>query len=53
MSGFDTLIHSLYLIAAASFVLGLHLMTSPASAHAARRHSLRSVTRSSTPVQSE
>ena len=32
MSAFDTLIHILYLLAAASFVLGLHLMTSPATA---------------------
>ncbi len=32
MSDFDTLIHSLYLIAAACFVAGLHLMNSPASA---------------------
>ena len=32
MSDFDTLIHILYLLAAASFVLGLHLMTSPATA---------------------
>jgi NAD(P) transhydrogenase subunit beta len=32
MSAFDTVIHVLYLLAAASFVLGLHLMTSPATA---------------------
>ncbi len=32
MSDFDTLVHSLYLIAAACFVAGLHLMNSPASA---------------------
>ena len=32
MSDFDTLIHSLYLVAAACFVAGLHLMNSPASA---------------------
>jgi NAD(P) transhydrogenase subunit beta len=32
MSGFDTLTHVLYLLAAAGFVLGLHLMTSPATA---------------------
>ena len=32
MSGMDVLTHTLYLIAAASFVLGLHLMNSPASA---------------------
>ena len=32
MSDFDTLIHSLYLVAAACFVVGLHLMNSPASA---------------------
>ena len=32
MTAFDTLIHILYLLAAASFVLGLHLMTSPATA---------------------
>ena len=32
MSAFDTLIHIVYLLAAASFVLGLHLMTSPATA---------------------
>ena len=32
MSAFDTLIHILYLLAAASFVLGLHLMPSPATA---------------------
>ena len=32
MSNFDTLIHALYLVASATFVLGLHLMTSPASA---------------------
>jgi len=32
MSAFDTLIHILYLLAAASFVLGLHMMTSPATA---------------------
>jgi NAD(P) transhydrogenase subunit beta len=32
VSDFDTLIHSLYLVAAACFVGGLHLMNSPASA---------------------
>jgi len=32
MSGIDILTHTLYLIGAASFVLGLHLMNSPASA---------------------
>jgi NAD(P) transhydrogenase subunit beta len=32
VSDFDTLIHSLYLIAAGCFVAGLHLMNSPASA---------------------
>jgi H+-translocating NAD(P) transhydrogenase subunit beta len=32
VSDFDTLIHSLYLVAAACFVAGLHLMNSPASA---------------------
>ncbi|BBY65819.1 NAD(P)(+) transhydrogenase (Re/Si-specific) subunit beta [Mycolicibacterium helvum] len=32
MSTFHTLIHVLYLLAAACFILGLHLMTSPASA---------------------
>ena len=32
MSGMDILTHTLYLIGAASFVLGLHLMNSPASA---------------------
>ena len=32
MSGFDTTVHVIYLIAAACFVLGLHLMTSPATA---------------------
>ncbi|CAN5880541.1 NAD(P)(+) transhydrogenase (Re/Si-specific) subunit beta [soil metagenome] len=32
MSGFDTLTHFLYLLAAAAFVVGLHLMTSPATA---------------------
>ena len=32
MSAFDTLTHILYLLAASSFVLGLHLMTSPATA---------------------
>jgi NAD(P) transhydrogenase subunit beta len=32
MTGFDTAVHSLYLIAAATFIIGLHLMTSPASA---------------------
>ncbi len=32
MSGSDILTHTLYLIGAASFVLGLHLMNSPASA---------------------
>jgi len=32
VSAFETLIHILYLLAAAAFVLGLHLMTSPATA---------------------
>ncbi|HEX4430291.1 MAG TPA: NAD(P)(+) transhydrogenase (Re/Si-specific) subunit beta, partial [Frankiaceae bacterium] len=32
LSDFDTVIHALYLVAAVSFVAGLHLMTSPASA---------------------
>ena len=32
VSDFDTITHSLYLLAAASFVLGLHLMNSPATA---------------------
>ncbi len=32
MSGFDTTVHVIYLIAAACFVLGLHLMTSPSTA---------------------
>ena len=32
MSAFDTLTHILYLLAAAGFVLGLHLMNSPATA---------------------
>jgi NAD(P) transhydrogenase subunit beta len=32
MSAFDTLTHILYLLAAVGFVLGLHLMTSPATA---------------------
>jgi H+-translocating NAD(P) transhydrogenase subunit beta len=41
MSDFETISHSLYLLAAASFVLGLHLMTSPATA---RRGNLLSAT---------
>ncbi len=32
MSGFDSAVHLIYLAAAASFVLGLHLMNSPATA---------------------
>ena len=32
MSGFDTAVHLIYLAAATSFVLGLHLMNSPATA---------------------
>ncbi len=32
MSGFDTAVHALFLAAATSFVIGLHLMTSPATA---------------------
>jgi len=32
VSGFDTAVHVLYLVSAVGFVLGLHLMTSPASA---------------------
>lgn len=32
MTGFDTAVHSLYLLAAASFIIGLHLMTAPSSA---------------------
>jgi H+-translocating NAD(P) transhydrogenase subunit beta len=32
VSGFDTTVHILYLVAAVCFVAGLHLMTSPASA---------------------
>jgi NAD(P) transhydrogenase subunit beta len=41
MSDFETITHSLYLLAAASFVLGLHLMTSPATG---RRGNLLSAT---------
>jgi H+-translocating NAD(P) transhydrogenase subunit beta len=41
MSEFETISHSLYLLAAASFVLGLHLMTSPATG---RRGNLLSAT---------
>jgi len=37
MSGFDTFTHVLYLLAAATFVLGLHLMTSPATARRGNR----------------
>ena len=37
MSDFDTLTHALYLLAAAGFVLGLHLMTSPSSARNGNR----------------
>ena len=37
MSDFDTLTHILYLVAAVGFVLGLHLMTSPASARRGNR----------------
>ena len=32
MSGFDAVTHLIYLASAASFVLGLHLMNSPATA---------------------
>ena len=32
MSGFDTVIQLLYVLAASCFVLGLHLMNSPATA---------------------
>ncbi len=32
MTGFDTAVHALYLVAAVCFVLGLHRMTSPATA---------------------
>ncbi len=41
MTDFETISHSLYLLAAASFVLGLHLMTSPATG---RRGNLLSAT---------
>jgi NAD(P) transhydrogenase subunit beta len=37
MSDFDTLTHALYLLAAAGFVLGLHLMTSPITARRGNR----------------
>ncbi len=37
MSGFDTFTHILYLLAASTFVLGLHLMTSPATARRGNR----------------
>jgi NAD(P) transhydrogenase subunit beta len=37
MSDFDTVIHTLYLVAAVCFVAGLHLMTSPASARHGNR----------------
>ena len=32
MSGFDAAVHLIYLAAAASFVIGLHMMNSPATA---------------------
>jgi NAD(P) transhydrogenase subunit beta len=40
MSGFDAAIHLIYLLAAAGFVVGLHLMNSPASARKGNRVSM-------------
>ena len=40
MSGFDAAIHLIYLAAAAAFVVGLHLMNSPASARKGNRVSM-------------
>ena len=37
MTGFDTCVHIVYLLAAVCFVLGLHRMTSPASARSGNR----------------
>ena len=40
LSSFDSVIHILYLLAAAGFVVGLHLMNSPASARRGSRVSM-------------
>jgi NAD(P) transhydrogenase subunit beta len=40
VSGFDAAIHLIYLLAAAGFVVGLHLMNSPASARKGNRVSM-------------
>ena len=40
MSGFDSVIRILYLLAAAGFVVGLHLMNSPATARRGNRVSM-------------